>query len=132
MIEVSQIAAYLRLKREIAAQVAEPDSGFEASRRHLSEGLARSMPIAGEDWTYATAKGGYTFTNPRRRFSVFVADAPSANEGFTAAELLGYLRAFTALDELNQLVVDMWLVRAAMRGQVEQVGAGWRLRGMQK
>jgi hypothetical protein len=128
MIELSQIAAYLRLKREIAGLVAEPDSGFQASRRHLSEGLARSMPIAGEDWTYATAKGGYTFTNPRRRFSVFVADAPASNEGFTAQELLGYLRAFTALEELNQLVVDMWLVRAAMRGEVEQVGTLWRLK----
>lgn len=128
MIEVSQIAAYLRLKREITALVAEPDSGFQASRRHLSEGLARSMPIAGEDWTYATSKGGYTFTNPRRRFSVFVAEA-GANDGFTAAELLGYLRAFTALEELNQLVVDMWLVRAAMRGEVEQVTGGWRLKG---
>jgi hypothetical protein len=128
MIELSQIAAYLRLKRQIAALAAEPDSGFEASRRHLSEGLARSMSIAGEDWTYATAKGGYTFTNPRRRFSVFVAEDAAANEGFTAQELLGYLRAFTALEELNQLVVDMWLVRAAMRREVEQVGAIWRLR----
>jgi hypothetical protein len=128
MIEVSQIAAYLRLKREIAAQVAEPDSGFQASRRHLSEGLARTMPIAGEDWTYATAKGGYTFTNPRRRFSVFVAEAGGANDGFTSPELLGYLRAFTALEELNQMVIDMWLVRAAMRGEVEQVAGGWRLR----
>jgi hypothetical protein len=128
MIELSQIAAYLRLKREIAALVAEPDSGFQATRRHLSEGLARSMPIAGEDWTYATARGGYTFTNPRRRFSVFVAEQPTANEGFTAQELVGYLRAFTALEELNQLVVDMWLVRAAMRGEVQQVAGGWRLR----
>lgn len=127
MIELSQIAAYLRLKRQIAALVAEPDSGFEASRRHLSEGLARSMPIAGEDWTYATAKGGYTFTNPRQRFSVFVAEDPTANLSFTAQELLGYLQAFTALEELNQLVVDMWLVRAAMRGELRQVGSGWQL-----
>lgn len=132
MIEVSQIAAYLRLKREIAAQVAEPDSGFQSSRRHLSEGLARSMPIAGEDWTYATAKGGYSFTNPRRRFSVFVAEDGGAHDSFTSPELLGYLRAFTALEELNQMVIDMWLVRAAMRGEVEQMGAGWRLLGMQK
>lgn len=130
MIEVSQIATYLRLKREIAAQVAEPDSGFQSSRRHLSEGLARSMPIAGEDWTYATAKGGYTFTNPRRRFSVFVAEDGGANDSFTSPELLGYLRAFTALEELNQMVIDMWLVRAAMRGEVEQVTGGWRLREM--
>lgn len=127
MIEVSQIAAYLRLKREIAAHVAEPHSGFEASRRHLSEGLARCMPIAGEDWTYATAKGGYTFTNPRRRFSVFVADHQTTHGHFTSPELLGYLRAFTALEELNQMVIDMWLVRAAMRGEVEQVAGGWRL-----
>lgn len=128
MIELSQIAAYLRLKRQIAALAAEPDSGFQTSRRHLSEGLARSMPIAGEDWTYATAKGGYTFTNPRRRFSVFVAEDAAANDGFTSPELLGYLRAFTALEELNQLVIDMWLVRAAMRGEVEQRGSTWRLR----
>jgi len=127
MIELSQIAAYLRLKREIAAHVAEPESGFQASRRHLSEGLARSMPIAGEDWTYATAKGGYTFTNPRRRFSVFVAENQTANAHFTSPELLGYLRAFTALEELNQMVIDMWLTRATIRGEVEQVTGGWRL-----
>lgn len=127
MIELSQIAAYLRLKRDIAAMVAAPGSGFEPSRRHLSEGLARSMPIAGEDWTYATAKGGYSFTNPRRRFSVFVDDDPTRGATFTAPELLAYLRAFTALEELNLLVVDMWLTRSAMRGEVEQTTGGWRL-----
>jgi hypothetical protein len=127
MIEVSQLAAYLRLKRAIAAVVMDPGSGFQASRRHLSEGLARSLVIAGEEWTYATAKGGYTFTNPRQRFSVFVAEEPTANGGFTARELLGYLRAATALEELNQLAVDMWMVRAAMRGEVRQADGAWHL-----
>jgi hypothetical protein len=128
MIELSQIAAYLRLKYEIAAIVSQPDSGFQASRREMSEGLARSMTIAGESWTYSTAKGGYSFTSPRRRFSVFVADDPARHSTFTSPELLGYLRAFTALAELNQLVIDMWLTRAAMRGEVlEAPGGGWRL-----
>ena len=127
MIELSQIAAYLRLKYEIAAIVSQPDSGFQASRREMSEGLARSMTIAGESWTYATAKGGYSFTSPRRRFSVFVADDPARHSIFTSPELLGYLRAFTALAELNQLVIDMWLTRAAMRGEVLEASGGWRL-----
>ncbi len=128
MIDVAQIAAYLRLKREIAGAISLPDSGFQESRRHASEGLARSMTIAGEEWIYSTAKGGYSFTNPKRRFSVFVADDVARHSSFTSPELLGYLRAFTALDELNQLVVDMWLTRAAMRGQVEESTVGWRLR----
>lgn len=128
MIELSQIAAYLHLKQEIATAVAQPDSGFQESRRHASEGLARSMTIAGEEWTYSTAKGGYSFTNPKRRFSVFVSDGPSRPATFTSPELLGYLRAFTALEELNQLVIDMWLTRAAMRGQVVEAAGGWRLR----
>ncbi len=128
MIELSQIAAYLRLKQEIAFAISKPDSGFQESRRHVSEGLARSMTIAGEEWTYSTAKGGYSFTNPRRRFSVFVADDPTCAATFTSPELLGYLRAFTALEELNQLVIDMWLTRAAMRGQVAEATGGWRLR----
>ena len=127
MIELSQIAAYLRLKYEIAAIVSQPDSGFQASRREMSEGLARSMTIAGESWTYSTAKGGYSFTSPRRRFSVFVADDPARHSTFTSPELLGYLRAFTALAELNQLVIDMWLTRAAMRGEVLEASGGWRL-----
>lgn len=127
MIALSEIAAYLKLKRTIAEVVADPDSGFQASRRHLSEGLSRSMTIADEEWTYATATGGYSFTHPRQRFSVFVAEDPRANAGFTAQELLGYLRAKTALGELNQLVIDMWLVRAAMRQEVRQVGRIWHL-----
>jgi hypothetical protein len=127
MIALTQIATYVQLKRTIAQVVADPNSGFQASRRHLSEGLARSMLIADEEWTYATSKGGYTFTHPRQRFSVFVAEDPRANTGFTAQELLGYLRAMTALEELNQVVIDMWLVRAAMRGDVQQVGRLWQL-----
>jgi hypothetical protein len=129
MIEPSQIAAYLRLKREIAAAVAVPGNGFRPSGRQLSEGLARTMDIAGESWTYSTAKGGYTFTSPRRRFSVFIGDPPAPQEVFTSPELLGYLRAFTSLEDLNQLVVDMWLVRASMRGEVQEAPGGWRLPG---
>ena len=127
MIELSQIAAYLRLKYEIVVAIAQPDSDFQPSRREMSEGLARSMTIAGESWTYSTAKGGYSFTSPRRRFSVFVADDPARHSTFTSPELLGYLRAFTALAELNQLVIDMWLTRAAMRGEVLEATGGWRL-----
>ncbi len=120
MIEIAQIAAYLRLKAQVAAAVSAPESDFEPSRRQLSEGLARTMTIAGETWTYSTQKGGYSFTAPRRRFSVFVADDSAQHAVFTAGELLAYLRAFTALDDLNEIVVDMWLTRAAMRGEVEE------------
>jgi hypothetical protein len=130
MIETRQIAAYLHLKRGIAAVVAAPGSGFQASRRELSEGLAKQMEIAGESWTYSTQKGGCSFTSPRRRFSVFVADDPARNAYFTSAELLAYLRAFTSLENLNQLVVDTWLTRAAMRGEVAEVPdvrGHWRL-----
>ena len=132
MIEVAQVAAYLRLKLAVAAAVHAPDSGFEPSRRELSEGLARTMPIAGESWVYSTQKGGYSFTAPRRRFSVFVADDPAQHAVFTAGELLAYLRAFTALGDLNEIVVDMWLTRAAMRGDVEEASGlrgCWRLPG---
>lgn len=120
MIELTQVAAYLRLKSQVAAWVAAPGSGFEPSRRELSEGLARTMDIAGETWTYSTQKGGYSFSAPRRRFSVFIADDPAQHAVFTASELLAYLRAFTALDNLNEIVVDMWLTRAAMRGMVAE------------
>jgi hypothetical protein len=121
MLETRQIAAYLHLKRGIAAVVAAPGSGFQASRRELSEGLAKTMEIAGESWTYSTQKGGCSFTSPRRRFSVFVADDSARNAYFTSAELLAYLRAFTSLENLNQLVVDTWLTRAAMGGEVAEV-----------
>lgn len=130
MIEPRQIAAYLHLKRGIAAVVAAPDSGFQASRRHLSEGLARQMEICGELWSYSTQPGGYAFTSPRRRFSVFIADDPARHQLFTPAELLAYLRAFTALENLNQLVVETWLTRAAMQGVVAEadgVRGHWRL-----
>lgn len=127
MIELSQIAAYLRLKYEIVVAITQPDSDFQPSRREMSEGLARSMIIAGESWTYSTAKGGYSFSSPRRRLSVFVADDPARHSTFTSPELLGYLRAFTALAELNQLVIDMWLTRAAIRGEVLEATGGWRL-----
>lgn len=127
MIELSQIAAYLRLKYEIVMAIAQPDSDFQPSRREMSEGLARSIIIAGESWTYSTAKGGYSFSSPRRRLSVFVADDPARHSTFTSPELLGYLRAFTALAELNQLVIDMWLTRAAIRGEVLEATGGWRL-----
>ena len=130
MIEPAQVAAYLRLKSQVAVWVASPGSGFEPSRRELSEGLARTMDIAGETWTYSTQKGGYSFTAPRRRFSVFIADDPAQHAVFTASELLAYLRAFTALDDLNEIVVDMWLTRAAMRGVVAEahgLRSCWRL-----
>lgn len=121
MIDIRQIAAYLHLKRGIAAVVQAPNSGFQPSRRELSEGLAKQMEIGGESWTYSTQKGGCSFTSPRRRFSVFIADDRTRNAYFTASELLGYLRAFTSLENLNQLVVDTWLTRAAMQGQVAEV-----------
>lgn len=130
MIDIRQIAAYLHLKRGIAALVAAPDSGFQSSRRELSEGLAKQMDIGGESWTYSTQKGGCSFTSPRRRFSVFIADDAARHAYFTADELLAYLRAFTALDNLNHLVVDTWLTRAAMQGlvaEVPQVRGHWRL-----
>ena len=121
MIEITQVVAYLRIKSQVAVWVASPGSGFEPSRRELSEGLARTMDIAGEIWTYSTQKGGYSFTAPRRRFSVFISDDPAQHAVFSAGELLAYLRAFTALDDLNEIVVDMWLTRAAMRGEVAEM-----------
>ena len=121
MLDIRQIAAYLHLKRGIAALVSAPDSGFQPSRRELSEGLAKQMEIGGESWTYSTQKGGCSFTSPRRRFSVFIADDGTRNAYFTAAELLGYLRAVTSLENLNQLVIDTWLTRAAMHGLVAEV-----------
>jgi len=121
MIEARQIAAYLHLKGAITAVVSAPGGGFQTSKRELSEGLARQMDIAGESWTYSSQKGGYSFTSPRRRFSVFIADDATRNAYFTSAELLGYLRAFTSLENLNQLVVDMWLTHAAMQKMVEEV-----------
>jgi len=130
MIELRQIAAYLHLKRGIAAVVMAPNSGFQPSRRELSEGLAKQMDICGESWTYSTQKGGCSFTSPRRRFSVFIADDATRHGYFTAAELLAYLRAFTSLENLNQLVIDTWLTRAAMQGQVaevHEVRGHWRL-----
>ncbi len=130
MLEARQIAAYLHLKRGIAAVVAAPGSGFQSSKRELSEGLAKQMDIAGESWTYCTQKGGCSFTSPRRRFSVFVADDARRNAYFTSAELLAYLRAFTSLENLNQLVVDTWLTRVAMQGVVAEVPdmrGHWRL-----
>jgi len=131
MIEPAQIRQYLALKRRLAAAVADPTtSGFRPSQREVSEGLAKSITLDGEIWTYSTDKGGYRFSNGRRRFSVVVADHGATADTFTSAELVGWLAAFTGLQNVNQLVVDLWLVKAAMQGVVREAAtprAHWLL-----
>ncbi len=127
MIALTQLASYLRLKQEIAKFIADPASGFQESRRHLSEGLSRSLTMFQENWSYNTQPGGYTFSHERHRYSVFVAVDPVRNAHFTSQELVSYLRANTTLHEINQLVVDMWLTHAAIRGEVTHSGHGWML-----
>jgi len=131
MIEPAQIRQYLNLKRRLAAVVADPGtSGFAGTRRELSEGLAKTCSVDGETWTYSTEKGGYRFSNGRRRFSVFVAEGGAAAGAFTSPELVGWLAAFTGLQNVNQMVVDLWLVRAAMNGVVREANdlrGHWRL-----
>lgn len=124
MIEPAQIRQYLALKRRLAAAVADPDaSGFRPSQREVSEGLAKSLTLDGETWTYSTDKGGYRFSNGRRRFSVFVAEGGTDAHTFTSMELVGWLAAFTGLQNINQMVVDLWLVKAAMAGAVREAPA---------
>ncbi len=131
MIEPAQIRQYLSLKRRLAAVVADPgSSGFAGTRRELSEGLAKTCTLDGETWTYSTEKGGYRFSNGRRRFSVFVAEGGAAADAFSSPELVGWLAAFTGLQNVNQMVVDLWLVRAAMNGVVreaDELRGHWRL-----
>ena len=130
MINRGQIQAYLRLKTDIANFITHPDSGFQESRRHLSEGLARSMLIHDEEWTYSTKSGGYTFTNPKHRFSIFIAEQGHVENHFTTEELVNYLQAFTQLQDINSMVVDTWLTHMAMRGEVQQANRGWSLAAM--
>lgn len=131
MIEPAQIRQYLALKRRLAAAVADPAaSGFRPSQREVSEGLAKSITLDGETWTYSTEKGGYRFSNGRRRFSVVVAEGGTDANTFTSAELVGWLAAFTGLQNVNQMVVDLWLVKAAMQGVVREAPtprAHWQL-----
>jgi hypothetical protein len=127
MISLSQLANYLRLKQDIALFIADPSNGFQESRRHLSEGLSRSLTMKQEFWSYSTQPGGYAFTNERQRFSVFVADDSARNTCFTSQELVAYLRANTTLHDINQMVVDMWLTHAAIRGEVVRGSHGWML-----
>ncbi len=127
MIYRGQIQAYLRLKSDIANFITHPDSGFQESRRHLSEGLARSMTIHDEEWNYSTKSGGYTFTNPKHRFSIFIPEQGQAENYFTTEELVNYLQAFTQLQDINLMVVDTWLTHMAIRGEVQQANRGWSL-----
>jgi hypothetical protein len=132
MIDPEQLRQYLQLKRRLAAAVENPDvSGFEPSRRGFSEGLAKPFDLDGEAWTYATDGKGYRFSNAKRRFSVFVLADGSDREAFTSAELVGWLSAFTRHQNINQMVIDLWLVKAAGNGLVEDhpsVRGGFRLR----
>jgi hypothetical protein len=127
MIALSQLATYLRLKQELAAFIADPASGFQETPRHLSEGLSRTLIFHQESWSYSTQPGGYSFSSERGRFSVFVANDLALNRRFTSQELVAYLSGNTTLREINQLVIDMWLTHAAIRGEVTQEGAGWVL-----
>ncbi len=131
MIDRPLLNAYVDLKQRIAAAIAVPESGFQPSLRHASEGLAKCFAIDGEAWTYATHPGGYAFTNPERGFAVVVSEEASRNTAFTATELVAYLGAFAGHRNLNQLVVDMWLVRAEMEGLVQPAAGApghWRVR----
>jgi hypothetical protein len=127
MIALSQLASYLRLKQDIAKFIANPASGFQESRRHLSEGLSRSLTMFQETWSYNTQPGGYSFSHDQHHYSIFVANDPVRNARFTSQELVSYLRTNTTLKEINQLVVDMWLTHAAIRGEVTNAGQGWTL-----
>ncbi len=119
MINRTMLGDYIRLKQRIADAITVPDSGFRPSLRHASEGLAKSFSIDGESWSYATHPTGYAFTNGERGYSVIVSDEAARNTAFTSTELVAYLSAFTEHKNLNQLVVDMWLVRAEMEGMVQ-------------
>lgn len=131
MIDRPLLDAYVDLKQRIAAAIAVPESGFQPSMRHASEGLAKHFEIDGETWTYATHPGGYAFTNAERGYAIVVSEDPARNGAFTSTELVAYLGAFAGHKNLNQLVVDMWLVRAEMEGLVESaegVPGHWRVR----
>ncbi len=119
MIDRTMLGAYIDLKQRIAEAITVPNSGFRPSMRHASEGLAKSFTVAGEIWSYSTHPNGYAFTNGERGYSVIVSDEPERNAAFTSTELVAYLSAFTEHKNLNQLVVDMWLVRAEMEGVVQ-------------
>jgi hypothetical protein len=129
MIDYEQLNHYLRTKQRIAEIINDPNSGFEPSRRHLSEGLAHSMTIADQEWTYSTQTGGYSFTHPEQRYHIFIANDAAKNSYLTTNEIVGFLRSFPPTEQINALVVDTWMTRAAMRGEVVPVPGGWRVRG---
>lgn len=117
MIDAHTLSQYVKLKQRLIAVVSDPQaSGFQHSQREFSEGLARSIDVDGEPWTYSSVHNGYSFSHSRRRFRVTVPRSAPSPSAFTGAEILGYLQAFTAHERLNQLVVDMWLLKAAQAG----------------
>lgn len=122
MIDADLVARYLGMKRRLHAAIADSGSGFQPSRRELSEGLAKTIDLDGETWTYSTQGEGYAFTHPRRRFRVVI--GATSLDTVTSAEILGYLQAFTTHQNLNQLVVDMWLLKAVRAGVLAEAGHG--------
>ena len=71
----------------------------------MSEGLAKSIEIDGERWTYSAERDGYRFSCPRGRMSVFVAGESERCEMFSAGELTAFLQNHTAHERINQIVV---------------------------
>jgi len=133
MIDAAVIASYLATRRKIASAAANPDSGFEPSRREMSEGLCKMAVVDGDTWTYSTAPGGYLFTSPDRGASVFLPNDPARHESFTPSELVSWLRAGGEHDRLNEFVLENLLLRAEMDGVVERAPGqrgNWRLKSV--
>lgn len=131
MIETAAIASYLATRRKIASAAAHPDSGFEPSRREMSEGLCKQVVIDGDTWTYATAAGGYLFTSPDRGASVFLPNDPARHESFMPGELVSWLRAGGGHERLNEFVLENLLLRAEIDGEVDRAPGQrgcWRLK----
>lgn len=131
MIDASAIASYLAARRRIANGAMQPDSGFEPSRRELSEGLCKQAVIDGDTWTYATAPGGYLFTSPDSGTTVFLPNDPARHESVTSSELVSWLRATGGHERLNEFVLENLLLRAELDGVVERAPGqrgSWRLK----
>jgi hypothetical protein len=128
MIRLADIRAYLDLKERIAAAVLADDSAFIPSQRECSEGLARSIEVGGQPWTYAAQDDGYAFTNRQRRFSVLIRPHERDQRSFSGKELSRYLQCYTTTEDVSELVVDNWLAQACRQGHMQQVCGGGTVR----
>lgn len=121
MLRPADLTTFLRLKRRLGRVVLDGSDGFAPSKRELSEGLARSLVIDGERWTYSPERHGYRFSCPRGRLSIFVTDDQADHDQFTANELTDYLQNHTTHERINAIVVDHWLIRAVQHGLCKPV-----------